>query len=81
MVEALRLLSKASDLSSRLQEHVGRKPPEAHPEQEVSETLQHANTSLESKEPRTPPPEGATGRLRRLGKMPDWDLRILYEAS
>ncbi len=29
------------------------------------------------KEPRTPPPVGAVGRLKRLGKMPDWELRVL----
>ncbi|MDD5038450.1 MAG: ATP-binding protein [Dehalococcoidales bacterium] len=77
MVEALKLLSKSSDLSSRLQEDKGRKPPSSQSEQEASETPQNTETSLELKEPRTPPPEGAVGRLRRLGNMPDWELRIL----
>ena len=29
------------------------------------------------RQPRTPPPTDAVGRLKRLGSMPDWEVRIL----
>lgn len=80
MIEALRLLSKYEELSSRFGEDKGRKPPEIkqrEPEVSEREILQEQESSAKQKKPRTPPPLGAVGRLKRLGRMPEWELRVL----
>ncbi|MFH1031231.1 MAG: hypothetical protein V1767_01470 [Chloroflexota bacterium] len=78
MIRAFTLMSKYSDMSSMLREGVGRKTPEARPGQLSLQMPSEPPTTVEKeRQPRTTPPEGAIGRLRRLGKMPDWDLRIL----
>jgi len=81
MIEAFKLLSKYEDLSSKLAEERGRKHPEVKPEEakikKEKESLEEEGPSQRHKEPRTPPPEGAIGRLRRLGRMPEWELRFL----
>jgi len=80
MIEALKILSKYSDLSAMFGEDIGRKKPEKKPEDEVAgdtEAVIEEGMTRQERKPRTPPPVGAIGRLRRLGKMPDWELRIL----
>ena len=37
------------------------------------------STTRKKQQPRTPPPKDAIGRLRRLGKMPPWEGRVLSE--
>ena len=77
MTEAFKLLSKYSDLPSRLGEDRGRKKPEEQKPKIAPEILEEEKSTREPREPRTPPPVDAIGRLRRLGRMPDWELRIL----
>lgn len=71
MIEASKLLSKYSTSTSRLSEKPGRKNSEMNPVE--SETLQTHEKKLPQKEPRTPPPVGAIGKLRRLARMPEWE--------
>jgi hypothetical protein len=76
MIDALKMLSKYSELSDRFSQDQGRKPPER--EKEDKEALNEKNEETRKKpEPRTPPPQNAIGRLQRLSKMPEWDLRVL----
>lgn len=80
MVRAFTLLSKYADASSRLGEDAGRKPPEASTEAgPVTEPSRPEEDRLvrARREPRTPPPQEAVGRLQRLTSMPDWELRVL----
>ncbi|MFH1382908.1 MAG: hypothetical protein ABIH70_08470 [Chloroflexota bacterium] len=77
MIEAFKLLSKYSDLSARLAEDMGRKRPEAQSEKDRPEVQESQEIASIKREPNTPPPEGAVGKLKRLGKMPDWEVRPL----
>ncbi|MFC2067301.1 ATP-binding protein [Chloroflexota bacterium] len=79
MIEALKLLDNF-ELSSRLGEERGRKSPETNPAERVksvSELDEGDNSIQKKKEPRTPSPLDAVGRLKRLGRMPEWELRVL----
>ena len=81
MIEAFKRLSKYRDVASRLAEERGRKSPEKQLEAEdakaLEELLEKHKLPKEERKPRTPPPEDAVGRLQRLGKMPEWEIRIL----
>lgn len=82
MIDALQKLDKYSDLTGKFGEDKGRKPPTAKVETKEETDAQNLNeesvaTPERQKKPRTMPPEGAIGRLKRLGKMPDWELRDL----
>jgi hypothetical protein len=73
MIEALKLLDKYTELSGIKIEEKGRKPPEER--MEAKEVNTEVVTKEREKKPKTPPPEDAIGKLKRLGKMPDWELR------
>jgi hypothetical protein len=75
MIEALKLLSKY-DLSSKFGEDKGRKRPE-YQETTAQDLKAEGEAPRKKREPRTPPPQDAVGRLRRLSKMPEWELRDL----
>jgi len=81
MIEAFKLLSKYEGLYGRFGEDRGRKRPERREdqklpkEQDTKEEDEHI--THKEHEPRTPPSEDAVGRLRRLGKMPEWEPRVL----
>ena len=79
MIEAFRLLNKRSDLPSILDMEHGRKRSESKNGVKVTlkqlESVEDKQTS--KRQPRTPPPTDAVGRLQRLGRMPEWELRIL----
>ena len=78
MDKALKLLSRDPDFSGHFGEGRGRKKPKKGQEGEKPvKPLENEKRLKEKPEPRTPPPEGAIGRLRRLGKMPDWELKEL----
>jgi hypothetical protein len=82
MIEALKLLDKYSEFSGKLIEDKGRKRPELKSEKNESINIQDSKEEKneeipQKREPRTPPPESPVGRLKRLGKMPDWELRQL----
>ena len=77
MIEALKLLDKYSDLSGKLGGDRGRRRPEAAEYQDTTQTQQKEEVTREKPEPRTPPPEDAVGKLKRLSKMPEWELRDL----
>jgi len=77
MAEALKLLEKY-ELSSRFAEERGRKSPEKKAEEgKRLQELEEERSTSSTKEPRTPPPKGAIGKLKRMGRMPEWELRIL----
>ena len=81
MIEAFKLLSKYGGLYGRFGEDAGRKKREHRPE--GLEPIKEADSTEKDKrqykqqEPRTSPPEDAVGRLRRLGKMPEWEPKVL----
>jgi len=78
MVEAFKLLSKYTDSQSRLGQDRGRKQPETTLDTDEQLSAESGKERERQKpEPRTPPPDEAVGRLRRLTRMPDWELRIL----
>jgi len=78
MIDAFKLLNKYTELSDKLEKDKGRKPPESSIEEKLSITTREESESRREKpEPRTPPPENAIGKLKRLAKMPDWELRDL----
>ncbi len=82
MIEALRLLSKYGDLTGEFGEDTGRKPREPEvekPTEEVDsiEKGEKDKGKYKPQQPSTPPPEGAVGKLKRLGKMPEWEPRAL----
>jgi hypothetical protein len=79
---ALEQLRKEQELREKLEALVGkfsgqsgRKKPE--PRAEPSPRQTSRGGGGRSKEPRTPPPPGAVGALRRLGGMPPWKLKVL----
>jgi hypothetical protein len=76
LIDALKLLDKFQ-ISNKLNEEKGRKSPE--PKLEEAETRNEKEKKDETtpKEPRTTPPKSAVGTLRRLGRMPEWELRFL----
>lgn len=81
MIEAFKLLSKYGGLYGRFGEDKGRKRREQRPEdQEPTKELDSIGKDkreYKQQEPRTPPPKDAVGRLKRLGKMPEWELKVL----
>jgi len=77
MIEALKLLDKYGDLSAKFGGDRGRKRPEAAEEQGTTKTQEKEEATRKKQEPRTPPPEDAVGKLKRLSKMPDWELKDL----
>ena len=79
MIEALALIDKHDHSSSKVAEDIGRKRPETPAEEDSGgeSRSQERKEVTTQKQPRTPSPENAVGRLRRLGRMPEWDLRIL----
>jgi len=80
MIDAFKLLAQYSDFTALKEEERGRKQPQKlTKEAEVAktETPQQDLESDKPYEPRTPPPPDALGRLRRLGRMPEWELKIL----
>lgn len=81
MIEAFKRLSKYEGLYGRFGEDIGRKsrkqrPKGREPTKELDST-EKDKRKYKQQEPRTPPPEDAVGRLRRLGKMPEWELKDL----
>jgi len=79
MIDAFKLLNKYGALYGQFGEDVGRKRPK---KTEGQEPIKEAVVGKEKREykkqePRTPPPEDAVGRLRRKGKMPEWEPRDL----
>jgi len=81
MIEAFKLLSKYGGLYGRFGEDTGRKRREQRPEDQepIKEPVstEEDKRKYKQQEPRTPPPEDAAGRLKRLGKMPEWELKVL----
>ncbi len=76
MIEAMKILDKYSELIGKPREDKGRKSPEEKTGPKVETKSQEKELSIEkTKIPRTPPPDGAVGKLKRLGKMPEWELR------
>jgi hypothetical protein len=76
MINAFKLLDKF-EISDRLLREKGRKPPETGSEEpEVKKEPERAEETA-PRQPRTVPPKSAVGNLRRLGRMPEWELRIL----
>jgi hypothetical protein len=73
---ALDKIAAAAERHGRGGEFAGRKPPE--PRQTPLEpVLQRQMTERLAPQAKTPPPEGAVGRLRRKGSAVDWDVRAL----
>jgi len=77
MIEALKLLDKYGDLSGKFGEDRGRKRPEVAVKEGTAKTQEKEEATRKKQEPRTPPPEDAVGKLKRLSKMPDWELKDL----
>ena len=82
MIEALRLLSKDGGLTGQFGDDTGRKPPKPKIEgeettEEPSSTENKAKDKYKPQKPRTPPPEDVVGILKRLSKMPEWELKGL----
>ena len=81
MVEALTLLSKYGDFSGRFGEDEGRKRREQKPKDrepiKEPDLTEKDKRKYKQQEPRTPPPKDAVGRLKRLSRMPEWEVRIL----
>ena len=81
MIEAFKRLSKYRDMAGRLAEERGRESPEKQSEAEEAkaqeELLEKYKLPKEERKPRTPPPVDAVGKLQRLGKMPEWEIKIL----
>jgi len=80
MIDAIKLLGDQSDLQDWFGLDQGRKKPERSPSKKVDpeanlEMLQE--NKRKDYQPRTPPPEGSIGRLRRLGIIPEIALRPL----
>jgi len=75
MIEALKRISTQPETQSMLGELQGRKPPEK--TEEVKPPTSEEREEAHERKPRTPPPEGAIGRLKRLGRMPEWEPRDL----
>jgi len=77
MIEAFKLLSKYHDLElfgeDRGRKRRKKRPKGQEPTKEASSTEEDEHIY----EPRTPPPEDAVGRLRRKGRMPEWEPRVL----
>ncbi len=81
MIEAFKRLSKYEGLYGWFGEDIGRKrrkqrSKDREPTKELDST-EKDKRKYKQQEPRTPPPEDAVGRLRRLGKMPEWELKDL----
>lgn len=76
MIEALKLLNVSE--TGRKQPEKREDLPALEPDIKTitSEKEEHEKTRKKP-EPLTPPPEGAIGKLKRLGKMPDWDIKPL----
>jgi hypothetical protein len=79
MIDAIKLLGEQSDLHDWLGLDRGRKRPKKGRIEERETEREHVAPSEIKRDykPRTPPPEGAVGRLRRLGIMPEWEPRPL----
>lgn len=77
MIEALNLLNKYGDLSGKFGEDRGRKQPEYQETTSTQDLKEEGKVPHKKHEPRTPPPKDAVGRLQRLSKMPEWELRDL----
>jgi len=74
MIEAFKILNKYSDFPGKSGGDRGRKPPEV----TTAPSLNKESKVIGKRhEPRTSPPEDAIGRLRRLGKMPEWEIKVL----
>lgn len=80
MIDAIKLLGEQSDLQDWFGLDQGRKKPERSSTNKVKPE-KNSDTPQETKrqeyQPRTPPPEGSIGRLRRLGMIPDFEPRSL----
>ncbi len=79
MIEALKLLKDEND-EGGLGENKGRKPPSDSIKREKKiEISQVEKPPTITKEPKTPAPDDAVGKLKRLGNlvMPPWTLRSL----
>ena len=74
MIEAFKILNRYSDLPGKSGGGRGRKPPEVTTAQDLNK---ESKVIGKRHEPRTPPPEDAIGRLRRLSKMPEWEIKVL----
>jgi hypothetical protein len=78
MIEAMKILEKYQIAFGKTGEDKGRKPPEetiGDTNEKSKETKTKTLASNLQKSPRTPPPENAIGKLKRLAKMPDWELK------
>jgi hypothetical protein len=78
MIEALKLLNKY-DLSGKFGQDRGRKKPEPQETASTQDLKEEDKTPRKKQEPRTSPPKDAIGRLQRLSKMPEWELKPLGE--
>jgi hypothetical protein len=75
MIEAMKILDKYSEFIGKTGEDKGRKSPEEKTVSKEEIKIQEIEHAEKPKSPRTPPPEGAVGKLKRLSKMPEWELR------
>jgi hypothetical protein len=78
MIKAFELLNKA--LSDQFGEGKGRKRPKKKIEGQKpirEAVMEEEKHKYKKQEPRTPAPQDAVGRLKRLGKMPEWELKVL----
>lgn len=78
MIKAFELLNKA--LSDQFGEDKGRKrPKKIEGQKPIKEAAREEEEEHKHKkqEPRTHAPHGAVGILKRLGKMPEWELKVL----
>jgi hypothetical protein len=73
MMKAIRLLAEQGEANPFSVEGEGRKPARrGGSEEERGERAHTTHRPRKASEPATAAPPGAVGRLRRLGRMPDW---------
>ena len=73
MMKAVELMTREDETPTGLGEGRGRKPQGP----EVGPGKPDTNGVGPPKQPRTTPPDDAVGRLKRLGAMPPWEIRVL----
>jgi len=76
MIDAIKLLGSQDELDDWFGLDRGRKSPEKSEQQEIRPG-KDSIVERKPQQPRTSPPEGAIGKLRRLGIMPEWELKDL----
>jgi hypothetical protein len=89
MMQALKLLVEQGQPNPFSTDGQGRKPPEPRPGRPETEERQRGPYERQkAPESASPAPEDAVGRLRRLGRMPDWlpdvldpEIRSVWRAN